>query len=175
MHQAQLVSLDLQEELDHQAQLVQWESPDLLVLQEKKVLMDFVEITEHLEDKENEDHLDHLVALETKETLEKMVPRVLMDLQGQLELQDKEALWVFLVREESVECPVFLDQRVHQGNKEGLDQLGIKVPQVQLVFQGLTDLVVILVLMVLLDLTAHQERMVFLDKEEPEEILVQRV
>lgn len=35
--------------------------------------------------------------------------RVLMVLQVQLELQDREALWVFLVREESVECQAFQD------------------------------------------------------------------
>lgn len=34
-----------------------------------------------------------------------------MDPQAQLELQDREALWVFLVREESVGCQDFLDLR----------------------------------------------------------------
>lgn len=37
--------------------------------------------------------------------------RVLMVLQAQLELQDREALWVFLVREESAGCQAFQDQR----------------------------------------------------------------
>lgn len=37
--------------------------------------------------------------------------RALMVLQAQLELQDREALWVFLVREESVGCQDFLDLR----------------------------------------------------------------
>lgn len=37
--------------------------------------------------------------------------RALMDLQAQLELQDREALWVFPVREESVECQDFPDLR----------------------------------------------------------------
>lgn len=37
--------------------------------------------------------------------------RVLMVLQAQLGLQDREALWVFLVREESAGCPVFQDLR----------------------------------------------------------------
>lgn len=32
-----------------------------------------------------------------------------MGLQAQLELQDREALWVFLVREESVVCQAFQD------------------------------------------------------------------
>lgn len=33
-----------------------------------------------------------------------------MVLQAQLEPQDREALWVFLVRGENVECQVFQDQ-----------------------------------------------------------------
>ena len=37
--------------------------------------------------------------------------RVLMVLQAQRELQDREALWVFLVREESEGCQVFQGQR----------------------------------------------------------------
>lgn len=37
--------------------------------------------------------------------------RALMVLQAQLALQDREALWVFLAREESVGCRDFLDLR----------------------------------------------------------------
>lgn len=37
--------------------------------------------------------------------------RALMVPQAQLALQDREALWVFLAREESVGCRDFLDQR----------------------------------------------------------------
>lgn len=37
-----------------------------------------------------------------------------MDPQAQLELQGREALWVFQVREESVECQAFQDQRCVQ-------------------------------------------------------------
>lgn len=175
MHQAPLVSLDLQDESAHQAQLVQLENQDLLDLLEKRVLAVFVETTEPLEDKESEDQQDHLAALETKGTLEKTDPRVLMVLQAQLELQDREELLDFLVREESAACQAFQDLRVHQENRDPQDQLAIKAPQVQLVSLVLTDLVVILVLMALQDLTAHQAKMAFLDKEETEEILVQKV
>lgn len=173
-HQAPLVSQDLQEELVHQAQLVQLEKPDPLDLQGKRVLVVFVETMDPLEDKESEDRQDRPAAQETKGTLEKMDPRVLMVLQAQLELQDREALWVFLVREESAGCQAFQDQRVHQENRDPQEHLEIKALQVQLVFQVLTDLVVILVLMVLQDLMVRQARMVFLDKGETEEILVQK-
>lgn len=174
MHQAPLVSQDLQEEWDHQARLVQLENPDRWGLQEKKVLMDSVETTDPLGGKEREDLQDHQGAPEIKGTLERTAPRVPMVLRAQLELQDREALWVFLVREESVGCRAFQDQRVHQENRDLQDQVETKAPQVQSVFLVLTDLVVILVLMVLQDLTVHQERMVFLDKGETEEILVRR-
>lgn len=174
MHQAPLASLDLQEELDLQAQLVQLEKLDHWDPQEKKDLEDFVEIMEPLEDKASVDLQDHQAARETKETLERTDPRVLMVLQAQLELQGREALWVFLVREESVGCQVSQDQRVHQENRDPQDPLEIKAPLVQWVYLELTDLVVILVLMVLLGLTDPQERMVFLDKGETEEILVLR-
>lgn len=174
MHQAPLASLDLQEELDLQAQLVQLENLDPWDPQEKKDLQDFVEITEPLEDKASVDHQDHQAAQETKGTLERTAPRVLMVLQAQLELQGREALWVFLVREESVGCQVCQDQRVHQENRDPQDQLEIKAPLVQWVSLVLTDLVVILVLMVQQGLMAPQERMVFLDKGEIEEILVLR-
>lgn len=43
--------------------------------QEKRVLLDFVEITDLLEDKVSEDLQDHRGAQETKEMLEKMAPR----------------------------------------------------------------------------------------------------
>lgn len=174
MHQVPLASLDLQDESDHQAQLVQLEKPDPLVLQEKRDLMVFVETMDPLEDKESEVRLDHLAAQETKETLGRTDPRVLTVLQAQLEPLAREALWVFQVREESVECQAFQDQGVHQENRDPRDHLERKAPQVQLVLLVLMDLVVILVLMALLDLTAHQARMVFLDKEEPKEILVQK-
>lgn len=72
-------------------------------------------------------------------------------------------------------CRVFQDQRVHQENRDLRDQLEIKALQVLSVFLVLTDLVVILVLTVLQGLTDHLEGMVFLDKGETEEILVQRV
>lgn len=39
-----------------------------------------------------------------------------MVLQAQLEPQDREALWVFLVREENVGCRVFRDQRLVSQN-----------------------------------------------------------
>lgn len=175
MHRAPLVSLDLQEELVHQAHLVQSENPDLLVLLERRVPVVFVETMDLQENKESEDQQDHLEVLETKETLEKTDPPVLMVLQVQLELQDREALWVFLVREESVGCQAFQDQRVHQENRDPPGKLETKDLLVQLVFPVLTDLVVILVLMALQDLMALQERMVFLDKGETVEILVQRV
>lgn len=174
MHQAPLVSLVLQEELDHPDQLVQLENLDLWGLQERKVLLDSVEITDRQENRESGDLRDHQGAQETRETLEKTAPLVLMVLQAQLELQDREALWVFLVREESVGCQAFQDQGVHQESRDPQDKLEIKAPQVQLVFLVLTDLVVILVLTVLQDLTARQERTAFWDKGEHEEILVQR-
>lgn len=160
--------------MDPLAHLVQSEKPDLWELQEKKVLLDSVEIMDLLENKENVDLQDHQAAWETKGTLERMAPRVLMVLQDQLELQDREELWVFLVREESVVRQVFQDQRVPQENRDPQALLEIKALQVQLVFLVLMDLVVILVLMVLQGRMAHQERMVFLDKGETEEILVQR-
>lgn len=160
--------------MDPLAHLVQSEKPDLWELQEKKVLLDSVEIMDLLENKENVDLQDHQAAWETKGTLERMAPRVLMVLQDQLELQDREELWVFLVREESVVRQVFQDQRVPQENRDPQALLEIKALQVQLVFLVLMDLVVILVLMVLQGQMAHQERMVFLDKGETEEILVQR-
>lgn len=50
------------------------ESLDLLVLQEKRVLVVFVETMEHLENRESEDHPDHLVVQETRGTLGKMDP-----------------------------------------------------------------------------------------------------
>lgn len=50
------------------------ENLGLLVLQEKRVLVVFVETMEHLENKEREDHQDQLVAQETRETLVKMDP-----------------------------------------------------------------------------------------------------
>lgn len=175
MHQAPLDSQDLQEELAHPAQLVHWENPDPLDLLGKRVLLVFVETTDPLEDKEREDQQDHPAAQETKETLEKTDPRVLMVLQAQLELQDREALWVFLVREESAGCQAFQDQRDHQENRDLQVNLETKDPQVQSVFLVLMDLVVILVLMALQDLMAHQAKMVFLDKEETEETLVQKV
>lgn len=174
MHQALLVSLDLQEESDLQAPLVQLENQDPWDPREKRDLVDFVVIMDPLEDKANVDLQDHQAARETKGTLERTAQRVLMVLQAQLELQDREALWVFLVREESVGCQVSQDQRVHQENRDPQDQLEIKALQVQWVYLVLTDLVVILVLMVPQDLTAPQERTVFWDKGETEEILVLR-
>lgn len=175
MHQVPLVSLDLQEELALQAHLVQLENLDPLDLLGKRVLLVFAEIMDLLEDKENEDQQDHPAAQETKGTLEKTDPRVLMVLQAQLELQDREALWVFLVREESAGCQACPDLRVLQESRDLQDNLEIKDPQVQLVLLVLMDLVVILVPMVLQDLMARQAKMVFLDKGETEEILVQKV
>lgn len=100
-----------------------------------------------------------------------------MVLQAQLELLDREALWVFLVREESVGCQDFLDLRcvsffslsappvasnskvyfsicinvllirAHQENRDQQDKLERKDPQDQLAFLVLMDLVVIQVLM----------------------------
>lgn len=100
-----------------------------------------------------------------------------MVLQAQLELQDREALWVFLVREESVGCQDFLDLRcvlffsftatpvasnskvyysirinfllirAHQENRDQQDKLERKDLQDQLAFLVLMDLVVIQVLM----------------------------
>lgn len=127
-----------------------------------------------LDDKENVDLQDHQVAQETKGTLERMALRVLMVLQAQLELQGREALQVFLVREESVGHQVSQDQRVPQESRAQQERLEIKALQVQSVFLVLMDLVVILVQMVLQDQMAHQERMVLLDKGETEEILVQK-
>lgn len=45
-----------------------------MVLQEKRVLVVFVEIMEHLENKESEGHRDRLVAQETRGTLGKTDP-----------------------------------------------------------------------------------------------------
>lgn len=84
-------------------------------------------------------------------------------------------MWVSLVREESAACQVSPDRRVHQENREAQEQLEIKVPPVQSVFLVLMDLVEIQALMVQQDLTAHQARMEFSDKEVPGETLVQRV
>lgn len=175
MHQAPLVSLDLQDELAHQAQLVHLENLDPLDLLGKRVLLVSVETMDPPEDKESEDQRDHLAAQETKGTLEKTDPRVRMVLQAQTELQDREALWVFLVREESAGCQAFQDLGVHQENRDPQEHLEIKAPQVQLVLRVLTDLVVIQVLMALQDLMAHQAKMVFSDKGETEGILVQKV
>lgn len=159
----------------HQAQLVQLENPDRLDLLGKRVLLVFVETTEPLEDKESVDQQDHPAAQETKGTLEKMDPRVLMVLQVQLELQAREALWVFLVREESAGCQAFQDLGVHQENRDPQEHLEIKALQVQLVLLVLTDLVEILVQMALRDLMALQAKMVFLGKGGTEGILVQKV
>lgn len=146
-----------------------------MALPGKRVLLVFVETMDPLENKESGDQQDHPAAQETKETLERTDQRVLMVLQAQLELQDREALWVFLVRGESEECLDFQDLRVHQENRDPQDNLEIKDPQVQLVFLVLMDLVVILVPMALQDLMAHQAKTVFLDKGETEETPVQRV
>lgn len=175
MHQALPVSLDLQEELVLRAQLVRLANPDPLDLPGKRVLVVFEETMDPLEDKGSEERLDHQEARETKETLEKTDPRVLMVLQAPLELQDREALWVFLVSEESAGCQDFQDLRVHQENRDPQEHLEIKAPLVQLVLLVLMDLVVILVQMALQDLMAHQAKMEFWDKEETEEILVQKV
>lgn len=84
-------------------------------------------------------------------------------------------MWVFLAREESAACQVFLDQRVHQESRVPQDQLEIKVPLAQSVFLVLMDLVVIRALMVQQDPMAHQAKTEFLDKEVRGETLVQRV
>lgn len=97
-----------------------------------------------------------------------------MALRVQLELQDREASWDFLVREESVACLDFQDLVVHQESREQRVRLETKDPPDRWVSQGPTDLVVIPVLMGLLDLTAHQARMVFWDKGGTEETSVPR-
>lgn len=88
MHQDQLVSQDLQEELDHPARLVHWEKPDPWDLQGKKAHVGSVETMGPLEDKESVDLQDQQAVLGTKGTLERMAPRVLMVLQVQLVLQE---------------------------------------------------------------------------------------
>lgn len=136
VHRVPLVSLDLLEELAHPAQLVQWESPDHLELLEKKVQGVFEETMDLLGNKESEDQQVHLAAQETKETLERMDQRVLMVHQAQLELLDREELWDFRVREESVGCQAFQVQRVHQEKLDPQEHLEIKAPQAQLVLLG---------------------------------------
>lgn len=88
MHQGRPVSPDLQEELDHQAQLVRWERLDPWDLQGRKVHVDSGEIMDPLEDKENGGLQDPQGARETKGTLERTAQRVLMVLQVQLEPQE---------------------------------------------------------------------------------------
>lgn len=88
MHQDQLVSPDLQEELDHPARLVHWVRLDPWELQEKKVHVDFGETMDPLEDKESVDLQDQQAAQEIKETLERTAQRALMVLQVQLERQE---------------------------------------------------------------------------------------
>lgn len=83
-----------------------------------------------------------------------------MVLQAQMELPDREALWVFLVREGSAGCQAFRDLGVPQGNRDPQEHPEIKAPQAQLVFLVRPDLVVILVLMALQDLMARQAKMV---------------
>lgn len=81
-----------------------------------------------------------------------------MDLLVQQEQQDREALWVFLVRGESVACLDFQDQQVLQGNRDLQDLRETKVPLAQLALREQMDLVETLVLMVLLVLTGPQAR-----------------
>lgn len=174
MHLAPLVSLDLQAGLDHQAQLVPLERPDPLVPLGRRVLLAFVERTDPLEDKEKEAPQDQPEVQETRETLGRTDPRVLMGLQVPPEQQDREVLWVFLVRGESVECWDFQDQRVLQGNR-GLQDLGeIKVLLARSVLLVPTDPVAIPVPMVLLDLMGHQAKLESLVKGEREGTMVQR-
>lgn len=151
------------------------ENPALLALLGKRVLVVFVETMDPLENKESEDQQDLPAAQETKGTLERTDPRVLMVLRAQLELQDREALWVFLVRGESEGCPDFQALRVHQENWDPQDSLEIKDLQAPSAFLVLTDPAVILVLMALQDLTDPPAKTAFLDKGETEEIPVQRV
>lgn len=68
-------------------------------------------------DKESKDQPDPPAAPETKGTLERTDPRVQMVPQAQMELQDREALWVFLVRGGSAGCPASQEPRVLQENR----------------------------------------------------------
>lgn len=66
-------------------------------------------------------------------------------------------------------CLDFQDLVVHQESREQRVHQEIKDPLDRWVFQGLMDLVVIPALMDLLELMAHQARMVFTDKGGREE------
>lgn len=175
MHQGPLASLDQQDESVHQAQLVQLENPDPLDHQGRRVLLAYAETTEPLGNKGSEEQQDHRAVQETRATLGKTGPRVLTVPQAQLELQGREALWVFLVKEESEGCPACQDQGVHQENRDLQDKLERRDHQVQLAFPVLMGPVVILVLMALQDPTAHRAKTAFSDKGETEEIPVQKV
>lgn len=175
MHRAPLVSLDLQEKLDHRAHLAQLENRGHRDFRGKKAPLAFVVIMDLLENRGSVDLPDPREAPETRETLERMVQRVLMVLLVQLELQDREALWVFLVREENVGCRVFQDQRVRQESRAPQEHRETKAPQVLLVFLVPTDPVAIPVLMVPQDPTDRREKTAFPGRGETEEMLVRRV
>lgn len=125
--QARLVSQDPQEGLDPLAPRAPSERPGPWDHLAKKALLVFVETTAPQADKEREVHQDLQEALETKGTPEKMDPRAPMAPQVQLEPQDREAPWVFQVREESVEWEVSQDQRVRPESRVQQEPLEIKV------------------------------------------------
>lgn len=64
------------------------------MLQESRVLLEFLERTELQDAKGRGDHQACQAALERRETLERTVPRGLTGLQDPLVLQDSEASWV---------------------------------------------------------------------------------
>lgn len=158
-HQAQLVSLDLPDESDPQVHLAPLDQLDLLVCLGKRDHLDYAETMDLQVARVKEAKLVLLVAPETKEMAERMDLRVLMDHQALLVQQDKGELWVFLVKEESVECLDFQGQRVLQENKDLPVPQVIKDPLDQWVCQVQTDPVETLDLQVSLVLMDHQERM----------------
>lgn len=158
---ALLVSLDLQAELAHQDPRDLWVNPARSAFQGKRAPLVSVETTDPPEDKERGDQPAPPEAWETRETRGRTGPRVPTALRVRQERQDREALWVFLVRGESVGCWDFQDQRVLQGSRELQDHRGTKAPPDPSVLREQTALVATLVLMDLLDRMGHQARMGF--------------
>lgn len=113
----------------HLAPRVPWESQDPSVHLEKMVRVVSVETLAPPDGKGSGGRLVRREALAIKATLERTGPRALMDPQVLQELQDREELWVFLVREEREAWLDFLVQRVPQESKAPQELREIRDPQ----------------------------------------------
>jgi len=153
-----LASLARQEGSVHQAQLVPWDSPEPWAPQGRKGPPACAVTTDPQEESESEAPRDHPGVQVTRETPERMAPRDPMVLLVQQERRDREALWVFLVREASEACQACLDQGERQESREPQDHLERKDPPARSVWLAPTDLVAILAQMGLLVRTDPQER-----------------